>query len=108
MFTVTSTTTRPSASISWFSDTPDGQILQDIGHDALVINKTITISEDELTKVSVMSYNSYDDYHAWIAKVVQADNTSFLKRNDYIVANGMTLKIEESIDGSAPIIDRLI
>ena len=108
MFTVTSTLTRPSTSIGWFSETADGAVLQGFANDALIVDKAITFSEDGLTKVSTMTFNSYDDYHSWISKVVQSDNTTFLKRNDYVVANGMTLKVEESIDGSAPIIDRLI
>jgi hypothetical protein len=108
VLTVTSTTTRPNASINWFYDTADGAVLQGFANDALIVDKAITLSEDGLTKVTTMTFNSYDDYHSWISKAVQSDNTIFLKRNDYVVANSMTLKVEESIDGSSPIIDRLI
>ena len=108
MFTVTSTLTRPSASISWFSDTPDGIALKESMTDPLILNKTITAGADNLSKVTAVSFNSYDDYQTWLGKVAQADSTSLLKRNNYIVANSMTLKVEESIDGGNPVIEKMI
>ena len=106
MFTVTSTLTRPSQLISWFSDTPDGTALKESMTDSLILNKTITVGADDLSKVTAIVFNSYDDYQTWITKVSQADSTALLKRNNYIVANNMTLKIEESIDGAAAVLEK--
>ena len=106
MFTVTSTLTRPSQLISWFSDTPDGTALKENMADSLILNKTVTVGADDLSKVTAVTFNSYDDYQTWLGKVAQADSTALLKRNNYIVANSMTLKIEESLDGSAAIIEK--
>jgi len=106
VFTVTSTLTRPSQSISWFSDTPDGTALKESMADSLILNKTITTGADDLSKVTAITFNSYDDYQAWNNKVTQADSTALLKRNNYIVANNMTLKIEESIDGGAAVLEK--
>jgi hypothetical protein len=109
MFTVTSTLTRPSASISWFSETGEGNTLASMINDPLVISSSKsndTVSP--LSKTTSVTFNSYDDYQAWINKIQQADSTVFAKRNDYIVANGMTLKIEESTDGGTAVIEKLI
>ena len=99
MFTVTSTLTRPSQLISWFSDTPDGTALKESMADSLILNKTITVGADDLSKVTTITFNSYENYQNWISKIQQASSTLLLQRNNYIVANSMTLKIEESLDG---------
>ncbi len=108
MFKVTSTLTRPTTSITWFSDTPDGLVIQSFYNDALVLSKTITTATDQLSKTTELTFNSYNDYQNWIAKATEADPLVWIKRNDYIVANSMTLKVEESIDGGAAVIEKMI
>ena len=107
MFTVTSTTTRPDISVSWFTSTSDGEVLTTLFSDTLVIEST-TNGEDSLTRITSLTFNSYDDYQSWITKVTEADATLLLKRNNHIVTNSMTLKVEESIDGGTPVIEKLI
>lgn len=108
MFTVTSTLTKPTTSIAWFTDTPDGLLVQNFYNDALVLSKNLTVSIDQLTKTSLLTFNSYNDYQNWISKAMEADTLIWIKRNDYYVANNMTLKIEESLDGSAAVIEKII
>lgn len=107
MFTATTTITRPATSIPWFSDTLDGAILVSMNSDPLVTGQTIT-GADSLTRVSSLTFNSYDDYQSWITKVTETNNTLWIKRNDYVVANSMTLKVEEIVDGGAPVIEKMI
>jgi len=108
MFTVITTITRPNTSTVWFTETADGTIIQNMHNDELVVDHTITNSENGLSRITSLTFNSYDDYHTWISKVIQLDSTLFLRRNDYIMSNNFTLKIEEVINGSSPIIDVLI
>lgn len=108
MFTVTSTITKPNTSISWFADTLDGQVMQSLYEDSLILSKTMTISTDLLSKTTVLTFNSHETYQNWIAKVIEADPTLWIKRNNYCVANSMTLKVEESIDGGTPVVEKMI
>ena len=108
MFTVTSTLTKPTTSIAWFSDTPDGLVMQSFYDDELVLSKTMTTATDQLSKTTLLTFNSYNDYQNWITKATEADPLVWIKRNDYIVANNMTLKVEESIDGGAAVIEKMI
>lgn len=107
MFTTTTTITRSNTSTPWFPDTPDGAMLNSMLNDPLVVEQNITGSES-LTRVLLLTFNSYDDYQSWINKIAETDNTFLVRRNDYIVANSMTLKIEESVDGGAPVIEKII
>lgn len=107
MFTATTTITRPATTTPWFSETPDGSILVSMNNDPLVVAQTVTGAES-LTRVSSLTFNSYDDYQSWITKVTNADNTLWTKRNDYVVANSMTLKVEETVDGGAPVLEKMI
>ncbi len=108
MFKVTSTLTKPNTSIIWFSDTPDSMVLQSFYNDALVLSKTMTTSTDQLTKTTELTFDSYETYQNWITKATETDPMIWIKRNDYIVANNMTLKVEESIDGGAAVIEKII
>jgi len=105
VLTVISTTTRPSTSISWFSDTPDGAIIQNITN-ALIVNKTNTIGADGLSRENTLTFDSYENYLLYISKVNEIDATLLLRRNEYIIANGMTLKIEEKIDNGQPLLEK--
>lgn len=107
MFTATTTITRPATTTPWFSETPDGSILVSMNNDPLVVAQTVTGAES-LTRVSSLTFNSYDDYQSWITKVTNADSTLWIKRNDYVVANSMTLKVEETVDGGAPVLEKMI
>ena len=108
MFTVITTLTRPSTSSSWFSETTDGEMLRNMQNDELVLDKTTSTGDDGLSRITSLTFNSYDDYHTWLSKIIQLDSTFFLRRNDYVMSNNFTLKIEEVINGSSPIIDVLI
>ena len=107
MFTATTTITRSATSTPWFSDTPDGTLLVSMNSDPLVLEQNIT-GADSLTRVSSLTFNSYNDYQNWITKAVETDPMIWIKRNDYIVANNMTLKVEESIDGGAAVVEKII
>jgi hypothetical protein len=107
MFTITATTTRSSTSTPWFNATPAGSIFTTLYQDPLITAYQIN-GEDSLSRSLSLTFNSYDEYQSWLNKINEADGTLLLKRNDYIVANAMTLKIEESIDGGTPIIEKLL
>lgn len=107
MFTVITTITRPTTSIPWFADTAEGSVLANMNNDPLVISQEVT-GGDTLTKVYTSNYDSYESYQAWIAKISEVDATLFAKRNDYVVANEMTLKVEESLNGATPVVEKLL
>jgi len=110
MITVTATTTRPSTAIAWFLDTdPVAEALHtNLRLESEVLNTSTTTSFDGLTLTGVLEFNNYDAYYAWIEKIKVADPLFLAKRNDYIVNNGHTLKIEESLDNGPAIVEKLI
>lgn len=110
MFTIISTMTRPSTASAWWLDTPSlvaqSNIVKELQNDPLVISMTQVESPDGLILTRSFDYNSYNDYQNWIAKVTERDQTVFAERNQYIVNNGHTLKIEESLDGGPTVIEK--
>jgi hypothetical protein len=112
MFTVTSTMTRPSTSSPWWLDSPslvnEGNVIREFQSDPLVLALSEVGSPDGLTLTRNFTYNSYNDYQNWISKVTEADPTIFANRNEYIVNNGHTLKIEESLDGGPKVVEKLL
>lgn len=112
MFTVISTTTRPSTASAWWLDAPEHaaerDIIVNLQNDPLVISKELEESADGLTLVRTFNFNSYTDYQVWVAKILEANPTLFANRNQYIISNGQTLKVEESVAGGPFVIEKQI
>jgi len=110
MITVTATTTRPSTAIAWFLDTdPVAEALHtNLRLESEVLSSSTSQSNGGLTSIGILNFNSYDDYYAWTEKLRVADPLFLSKRNDYIVNNGLTLKIEESLDAGPTVVEKII
>lgn len=108
MITVITTMQRPDTSSAWWFDalTTEAAIINDLITDPLMTSNTKVVSEDALTVTKTATFNTYTDYTAWIDKVLLADPELLIKRNLYIEANNQTLKIEESVDGNPPVIEK--
>ena len=110
MLTVTATTTRPNTESPWFhdADTSAAAILETARKQSEVQSSSTSVSSDGLTFTGVLTFNNSDDYFAWTEKLRVADPLFLVKRNDHIVNNNQTLKIEEVTDGAPPVVEKLI
>jgi hypothetical protein len=110
MITVTATMTRPNTDSPWFlaADPAMSAILVNLKSEPEVLSSSSSISFDGLTSTGILEFNSYDTYYAWTEKLRTADPLFLVKRNDYIVNNGHTLKIEESLDNGPAIVEKLV
>jgi len=112
MITVTTTMTRPNTDSQWFmnADPALASIIASskIELGSTILNTSTTTSFDGLTLTGVLEFNNHDAYYAWTEKLRTADPLFLAKRNDYIVNNGHTLKIEESLDNGPAIVEKLI
>jgi len=108
MLRVTSTMTRPSSESAWFfeADIEVAKVLNNLKTASEIQNSSTSISNDSLTYIGIFEFNSYGDYYSWTEKIREADAMFLLKRNDYIVSNGHTLKIEESVDNDTLLVEK--
>ena len=110
MITVTATITRPSTASAWFLDTdPAADALHtNLRAEPEVLSSSTVQSDDGLTSTGILNFNNYDAYYAWTEKLRVADPLFLSKRNDYIVNNGHTLKIEEALDAGPAVVEKLL
>jgi len=110
MFTVIVTTTRPNTAISWFTESTenaaDAAVLASYQNDESIISMNTTFSEDNLTKTLELAFNDYSSYQAWVGKILAASPMALVNRNEYIIANGSTLKVEEIYENGDRIVEK--
>ena len=110
MITVTVTMTRPNTNSAWFLDVnqTEGAMMLNLQAEPEVLNISNVLSNEGLTSAGILEFNNYDAYYAWTEKLRTADPLFLAKRNDYIVNNGQTLKIEESLDAGPAVVEKII
>lgn len=110
MLTVTVTTTRSNIESPWFhdADASSADVLATARQQSEVQSSTTSVSTDGLTFTGILNFNNYDAYYAWTEKLRVADSLFLAKRNDYIVNNGQTLKIEEALDAGPAVVEKLL